>query len=403
MVTLHGAPQQQHRGEVKMGTTGEEICQQSVTEILDIVHRLGPEFATMIWGPPGIGKTEAVKQVFGKIDAKTGKPEHEIVLVLAGCSEPTDISGVPFEYKYKDEFVATQILAPIWAYNASKDAPPEHQGPMVIFFDDIVTGHEQTQAACFKVFGEKKVGNLQLRDNVYIIAAGNRTEDKSAAFEMPMALANRMKHYYAKTDVDAWLDWAVDAGIHPLITAFIRRQPQNLNTFAEVVKLAQSEKAFATPRTWEMMSKSMYKMDPKGGIQGNWLYKAAVGCIGSGIGIEFTAYCNNTTKLIAPEEIIRDPANAPIPPKTEVDVLYATISALEHHINQEDNWHKWDKALQYVLRPELESEFGLLIAKMATIIALSKLDEKDRVKAAKNPYFKEMYKEYGSYLSNSGA
>jgi hypothetical protein len=375
-----------------------------VSEILDIVYKLGPEFATMIWGAPGIGKTEATKKVFSKIDPKTKKPEHEIVLVLAGCSEPTDISGVPFEYKYKGEAVATRILAPIWAYHASTEAPPEYMNrKMVIFFDDIVTGHEQTQAACFKVFGEKKVGNLQLRDNVYIIAAGNRVEDKSAAFEMPMALANRMKHYYAKTDVDAWLEWAVDAHINPLVTAFIRRQPQNLNTFAEVVKLASAEKAFATPRTWEMMSKAMYKMDPSGGVQGEWLYKTAVGCVGSGIGIEFSAFANNTTKLIDPKEIIKDPAHAPIPPKEEVDVLYATISALEHHINIEENWCKWDKALQYVLRPELESEFGLLIAKMATIIALSKLSEADRVKAAQNKWFKQMYTKYGSYLANSGA
>jgi hypothetical protein len=176
-----------------------------------------------------------------------------------------------------------------------------------------------------------------------------------------------------------------------------------LNTFAEVVELSSAEKAFATPRTWEMMSKAMHKMDPSGGVSGDWLYKTAVGCIGSGIGITFAAFANNTTKLIPPEEIIKDPSTAPIPPKTEVDVLYATISALEHYINIEENWGKWDKALQYVLRPELESEFGLLIAKMATIIALSKLDEEGRVKAAQNKYFKEMYTKYGSYLANSGA
>jgi hypothetical protein len=382
-----------------MGTTGQEVCEQSVGEILEIVYKLGPEFPTMIWGQPGVGKTDATKAIFSRKE-----DPHEIVLVLAGCSEPTDISGVPFEYKYNGEPVATQILAPIWAYHASTEAPPEYMDrKMVIFFDDIVTGHEQTQAACFKVFGEKKVGNLQLRDNVYIIAAGNRVEDKSAAFEMPMALANRMKHYYAKTDVDAWLEWAIASHIHPLITAFIRRQPQNLNTFDKVVKLSSAEKAFCTPRTWEMMSKAMAKMDPSGGISGNWLYKTAVGCIGSGVGIEFTAFANNTTQLIAPESIIKDPANAPIPDKTQVDVLYATISALEHYINLEENWNKWDKALQYVLRPEMESEFGLLIAKMATIIALNKLSEDDRVKAAQNKWFKEMYTKYGIYLSNSEA
>jgi hypothetical protein len=379
-----------------MSDTGQEICQQSVTEILQMIRKLGPEFASMVWGTPGIGKTEATKEAFGK--------DHEIVLVLAGCSEPTDISGVPFEYKYKDVAVATQILAPIWAYHASYECPKDEQRPMVIFFDDLPTGHEQTQAACFKVCGEKKVGNLQLRDDVFIVAAGNRVEDKSGAFEMPMALANRMHHYYAKCDVDAWLKWGMDKGnIHPLINAYIRRQATSLNRFDEVVKLNASEKAFATPRTWEMLSKSMFKIQPDGKVDGDWLYPCAVGCVGSGIGIEFSTFAQNTTTLVDPKDICKNPDTARIPDKTEVDVLYATITALEYHINKEENWHLWDKALQYVLRPELEAEFGLLIAKMATIIALSKLDEKGRVKAAQNPYFKEMYTRYGTYLANNEA
>ena len=372
------------------------IVKQNVQEILEMVYKLGPEFPTMIWGRPGIGKTEATNAIFSR-------PEdpHEIVLVLAGCSEPTDISGVPFEYKYKDQPVATQILSPIWAWHASVEAPPEYRDKkMVIFFDDIVTGHEQTQAACFKVFGEKKVGNLQLRDNVYIIAAGNRVEDKSAAFEMPMALANRMKHYYADTDKDAWLAWAIKAGVHPLITAYIRKQGQDLNTFEEVLKSSSSEKAFATPRTWEMLSKAMHRMDPSGKI-GDWLYAAAVGTVGSGIAIKFKSWCDNTTKLINPEEIIKNPATAPIPGKHEVDVLYATISSLEYYLNKEENWSKWDKALEYVLRDELEAEFGLIIAKLATLIALSKLSEEDRNKAIQNKHFKEMYTRYGTYLANA--
>jgi replication-associated recombination protein RarA len=102
-----------------MSETNQSIegQQQSVTEILNTICKLGPEFTHMLWGSPGIGKTEAVKAAFPS-------PEYEIVLVLAGCSEPTDISGVPFEYKYKDEAVATQILAPIWAWHASVEAPP---------------------------------------------------------------------------------------------------------------------------------------------------------------------------------------------------------------------------------------------------------------------------------------
>jgi len=373
-----------------------ELSEQNVADILRIIRQLGPEIPSMIWGSPGIGKTEATKQTFH---------DHEIVLVLAGCSEPTDISGVPHPHVNEAGVnVATDILVPLWAYNASEFAPPEHQGPMVIFFDDIVTGHEQTQAACFKVFGEKRVGNLPLRDNVYIIGAGNRIEDKSAAFEMPLALANRMKHYYAKSDVDAWLAWATDVGkIHPLITAYIRTQGNALNRFDEIVKTSTSEKAFPTPRTWELLSKSMFKIDPSGGVQGSWLYPAAVGCIGAGTGMEFNTFAKNTTSLVRPEEIVADPKHARVPDKREIDVLYATISALEFYINQPKYHKHWVDALTYVLRPEMEPEYGLLIAKMATSIAFNKLSEKDRVKAAQTPEFQEMYKRWGTYLANPDA
>jgi len=308
-----------------------EVCQQNVTEILKTIRQLGPEFPSMIWGPPGIGKTHATLETFG---------DHEIVLVLAGCSEPTDISGIPFEYKLNGQAVATKVLAPHWAYLASVEAPAEWlDKKMVIFFDDIVTGHEQTQAACFKVFGEHRVGDLKLRDNVFLIAAGNRVEDKSAAFEMPMALANRMKHYYAKSDTESWLEWATSHGIHPRIVAYIRTQGNKLNTFDEVVKLSSSEKAFATPRTWQMLSKCMFKMDPTGSIDGDWLYRTAVGCVGSGVGIEFTTFSKTTASLVSPEEIIKKPSEARIPAKHETDVLFATVSSLEYYINQPEN-HK---------------------------------------------------------------
>jgi hypothetical protein len=372
------------------------LVEQNVAEIVRIIKQLGPDVASFVWGPPGIGKTEALKQAFGV--------DHEIVLVLAGCSEPTDISGVP--HPYVDETgnsVATQILAPLWAYNASYECPKEMQGPMVIFFDDLPSGHEQTQAACFKVFGEKKVGNLNLRDNVYIIGAGNRVEDKSAAFDMPLALANRMKHYYAKTDVDAWITWATDfGGVHPLITAYIRTQGNALNRFDEHVECSTSEKAFPTPRSWEILSKSMFRMDPNGGV-GDWLYGTAVGCIGAGTGIEFNTFAKNTTTLVPPAEIVKSPKTARVPDKTEIDVLYATITALEYYINQPEYHKHWVDALEYVLRPDMEPEYGLLIAKMATTIAFNKLDEKDRVKAAKTPQFQEMYKRWGTYLANPDA
>ena len=47
-------------------------------------------------------------------------------------------------------------------------------------------------------------------------------------------------------DVEAWVDWAQSAGLHPIGTAFMLFRRELLSTFDP----ANAEKAFATPRTW---------------------------------------------------------------------------------------------------------------------------------------------------------
>jgi len=130
------------------------------------------------------------------------------------------------------------------------------------------------------------------------------------------------------------------------------------------------------------------------------VYPLATGCVGSGVALEFTTFTKCSSKLVKPEDIVKNPSTARIPSKTEVYVLFATVSSLEYYINLPENHKYWDKALEYVLRPELEAEFGLLIAKAATVIALSKLPEAERAKAPQNQWFKKMYTLYGKYLAN---
>jgi hypothetical protein len=265
----------------------------------------------------------------------------------------------------------------------------------MLFFDDLTSGHEQTQNATYKVFGEHRVGNLELRDDVYLIGAGNRVGDRSGAFEMGLALGNRMRHYYAVADVDAWLVWALKAGVHPLITSYIRARTDVLDQFEAHLEGGSGESGFATPRTWEMLSKSMLKKDATGGI-GSWLYGKAMGCVGTAAAVPFEIFAKGASGLVAPQDIVNDPYNAKIPMGT--DVVYATLCSLEHFINQKKNHKHWINAVRYVVRDGIEPEYGILIAKMAITIAFDELGEDGRAEAIATPEFTEMFDKFGLLL-----
>jgi hypothetical protein len=377
----------------------DTFIQCSIPEIMQIIKVTGDQ-PIMIWGQPGLGKTRSLYHNF--------RPEDgwRIIPVLAGCSEPTDLTGIPFNYKD----LHAKYLVPEWAFDCSDapEVPEDRRGKTILFLDDIVTAPEQTQAAFFKLVHEKRVGNYMLRENVRIVAAGNRLDDKSAASPMPMALANRFLHLEARVDSDAWIEWAVGDGIHPNIVAFIRMQPQHLSNFETAVKQS-NEMAFATPRSWEAVSNALKNLDElkMRSYQGaktkehdeknplNYTFKISAGLVGKGIASVFNTFVQNTLGLVSPEEILKDPMKARVPTEMEIDVTYATVSAAEHYVGQHPK--TWQAFAQYALR--IQPEFGLLIARQCTAAIVNKLSDKDKVKAVESQDLKNILLAFGDYLT----
>lgn len=363
-----------------------EILQLTVAEAAVLTKTLPVEISTMWWGSPGIGKTLTILDTF---------KDQEVIPVLAGCSEPTDFTGIPFDYKG----LASKYLGPMWALRCSEQAEgiPELEndvGPKVLFFDDVVTAHEQTQAALYKVFHERRVGELIMRDNVRMIAAGNRIDDKSAVVEMPMALGNRMAHFYIKVDTDTWLEWARRSSVHPMVVAYIRTQPQRITNFDQAVE--GSEKAFASPRTWDLLSRTMFNLDDADLLE-KYIFKMAAGIVGAGIASEFTAFVKTATKLVPPDEIVKNPKKARVPTQREIDILHATVSSLEHYITKKENNKYWREAMQYALR--IMPELGLILAKQVVDVIMKNLPNSERLKAAQSTEFQEMFNKWGDHLT----
>lgn len=230
----------------------------------------------MIWGPPGIGKSDIVRTI-----ADSGKLGNCAVIdIRLALMEPTDIRGIPYLGKN-----ASGNETMLWA--PSEEFPSEEfckdYDHVILFLDELPNAAPSVQAASYQLMLNRRVGPYHLPDNVRVIVAGNRKTDGGGTFNMPIPLKNRMSHFEVEADADVWIEWAIMHEVHADVIGYI--------SFAkgDIFKMADGridERAFPTPRSWTFVSD--YLNDPDE-ITEEDLYELVAGTIGEGVTANFMA------------------------------------------------------------------------------------------------------------------
>ncbi len=205
--------------------------------------------SVMLWGPPGVGKSQAVRQIGKNIETTTGKTVviTDVRLLLFN---PIDLRGIPTAN-------AEKTLA-IWLKPQIFQMNPNDDIVNILFLDEISAAPQSVQAAAYQITLDRVVGEHKLPDNCIVLAAGNRTTDKSVAFKMPKALANRLLHLEVKGSLESWLSWAARSNVNSKVMGFLSCMPEVLFEF----DASNDSLAFSTPRSWEMVSNILNNITP---------------------------------------------------------------------------------------------------------------------------------------------
>jgi len=162
-----------------------------------------------IWGPCGVGKSQIVFQV-------ADDTEREFRDVRAGQLDPVDMRGLPRIASDQTEWAPPKFL------------PTSGKG--ILFLDELTSAPQMTQAACYQLVLDRRLGEYVLPDAWVVIAAGNPASERGVHFSMPRPLRNRFVHLELEADLDDWCKWAIKAGVRPEIIAFLRFKPELLHT-----------------------------------------------------------------------------------------------------------------------------------------------------------------------------
>jgi len=232
-----------------------------------------------LWGPPGIGKSDIVKQ----IGEDAGR---EVIDVRLALWEPTDIKGIPYYNSDKG--------AMVWAPPA--ELPTDPESTAIIFLDELNSAPPAVQAAAYQLILNRKVGTYTLPKGVDIVAAGNREGDRGVTYRMPAPLANRFIHLEAKVDFDDFQEWAVMNNVHPEVVGYVGFAKQDLYDFDP----KSPSKAFATPRSWVFVSDLLKDDD----TDIDTLHNLIAGAVGDGLAVKFMAHRKIAGRLPKAEDIL---------------------------------------------------------------------------------------------------
>lgn len=298
--------------------------------------------SVMLWGPPGIGKSQAIRELADEIKAETGK-KTVVTDVRLLLFNPIDLRGIPTANN--DKTLAIWLKPQIFNMDASDDVVN------ILFLDEISAAPQSVQAAAYQITLDRVVGEHKLPDNCIVIAAGNRTTDKSVAYKMPKALANRLLHLEISSNFESWRAWAIKKGINEKVIGFLSFRQDYLMKFDP----ANEDLAFATPRSWEMVSNILNYVDS----DISKVHQLISGVIGIGITNELNAWDKIYARLPGIEDIFN--GKMPSPPSS-ADALYALTSAMTAYAREhKDDIVRIGHSIKYAC--QLPADFSTIVLK----------------------------------------
>lgn len=261
---------------------------------------------------PAIGKSSIAKQLAHQAKLKV------IDLRLTEL-DSSDLNGLPYFKDGKSSFL------PFDTFPLTDTPIPEGYQGWLLLLDEINSAAPSTQAAAYKLILDRMVGQHQLHPNVAIIACGNLDTDNAITYPLSSALISRFAHFYVEANSDDWREWASGAGIDSRITSFIGFRPQLLYTFNP-----DSTEPYASPRTWEMLSKVIAPLNDLG----QWQTPLLASLVGQGVAIEFLQFLELYQELPSLDDILANPDTITMP--TSMGMQWALLGLLTHHINDEN-------------------------------------------------------------------
>lgn len=268
-------------------------------EMLD--DYIDADIPVMIWGAPGVGKTQIAKQA-------ADKRGWQCIDFRAYTHEPVDCRGLPFP----DPKTRTTV------WFKPSDLPlvggnDEFEDEGIFLIDEMNQTRGAMQALLLQILLERKVGEHVFKPGWRIVATGNRATDRANVQSLGTANDNRCAHIEVQVELGPWAahvrevvkplskDMQFDA---EMLIAYLSFKQKMGTSFLHVMPEA-GQHTFPTPRNWldKVLLKGLMRKPRERRAQ------LIGGLVGDYIADDFQSFMLTYSEIPKIAEIAADPIN----------------------------------------------------------------------------------------------
>lgn len=299
----------------------------------------GNKIVPFILGAPGGGKSACARDIVRTMGIEPSK----VIEFNASLRDPVDILGLPSSKGDHSDWLPSKEFFTI----------RQGQGRAALIMEELSDAPTPMQNALCRVIYDRHAGQLPLTEELYIIATGNRTEDKSGANRVTSKLANRTRRFDFVENLDDLTEYALDANWPTWLIQFLRFRPALISDFDP------NRFCNPTPRSWERVA-----LIPEDFPQSLYFDNVA-GEVGEGAAAEAVGFKSIYDKLPNIDALLLDPKGADVP--EDPAVRFAITGALARRATPDN----FDRIGMYTAR--MPREFDVMTTKDAVRLHGKKL------------------------------
>lgn len=268
------------------GGSGQPI---TLRQAKKLIQAMAHEQSFLLLAPPGVGKSDLV------FDAarEAGLPCRSL---LGTQIAPEDVSGVPRIVGERSVFCPPRALL------------PEGGGPFCLFLDELPACAPDVQKAFYSLLLERRIGEFALPRGTWVVAAGNRMQDRALVRAMSSALVNRVTVLHVRVDPPEWLQWAAQHRVREDVRRFVATVPDAL-----LRPVPDEPVPFSTPRAWVAFSRALEAAQSHGVLDATIRRALAFGRLSPEDAAVFCALAEETAAPLRPlVDYLNDPERLPV-------------------------------------------------------------------------------------------
>lgn len=341
----------------------------SFSQVANLIATIGHKRTVIVEGENGIGKT-ALFHALKRMD----KFADHIAVDPVDCTQLSD-GSVWMPDIDREAGVSRELPNERFGVSKFNQLGVNGSKPILVMLDEIAKAPNFIKNVLAPIVYERRVGNYHTPEGS-VIFCGTNLGVEGLGDSIQAHLRNRLIFVQMrKPTVDEWVQWATDAGIHPVVIAFVKMTPSVLDSFLDYEKGGKHEgkqldkdngmifnprstaKSYATPRSLHSASDVLYEcLDV---LDDFTIEHTLCGTIGAPTAHALSSFIRFGREITSLERVLHDPLTAPISdnPTVQLVQIFKFVSSVDKREDAE-------KVTTYVqrMRPEMQSLFTNSVA-----------------------------------------